>query len=143
MVRLPAFAVNRTKRLIKSAKLYWADSGLALHLAEIAEPGAAHLENLLLLDLLAWRDARLERAELFHWRTAVGEEVDFIVEAGRKLLPIEVKASAQPRLSDGRGIHAFRAEHGAAALPGLLVHTGNTTAWIAADILAVPWWKLV
>jgi len=143
LVRLPAFAVNRTKRLIKSAKLYWADTGLALHLAEIDELGGAHLENVLLLDLLAWRDARLERAEVFHWRTAVGEEVDLIVEAGRRLLPIEVKASARPRLSDGRGIHAFRAEHGERALPGLLVHTGSTTAWIASDILAVPWWKLL
>ena len=40
LVRLPAYAVNRTKRLIKSPKLYWGDVGVALHLAEIEEPGA-------------------------------------------------------------------------------------------------------
>ena len=33
LVRLPAYAVNRTKRLIKSPKLYWGDTGVALHLA--------------------------------------------------------------------------------------------------------------
>ena len=53
LVRLPAYAVNRTKRLIKSPKLYWGDTGVALHLAESDEPSGAHLENLLLLDLLA------------------------------------------------------------------------------------------
>src|SRR5436309_12742705 len=33
LVRLQAYAVNRTKRLIKAPKLYWADTGLALHLS--------------------------------------------------------------------------------------------------------------
>ena len=54
LVRVPAYAVNRTKRLIKSPKLYWADTGLALHIAQTA-PTGAHLENLVLHDLLAWR----------------------------------------------------------------------------------------
>jgi hypothetical protein len=49
--------------------------GLALHLAGDAEPGDADLENLVLQDL-AWRDTRLERAEVLYWRTAIGEEVD-------------------------------------------------------------------
>jgi uncharacterized protein len=31
LVRLPAYAVNRTKRLIKAPKLYWGDTGIALH----------------------------------------------------------------------------------------------------------------
>ena len=105
LVRLPAYAVNRTKRLIKAPKLYWGDTGVALHLGEIEEPRGAHLENLVLHDLLAWRDARLERAELGYWRTASGEEVDLVIEAGGRLLPIEIKASAgrgwpMPRICD-------------------------------------------
>ena len=63
LVRLPAYAVNRTKRLIKSPKLYWGDTGIALHLAGVSAPAGAHLENVILHDLLAWRDARLDRAE--------------------------------------------------------------------------------
>lgn len=38
---------------------------------------------------LVWRDVRIERAELGYWRTSIGEEVDFVVEPGGKLLPIE------------------------------------------------------
>ncbi len=66
LIRVPAFAVNRTKRLIKSPKLYWADTGLAQRLAELDEPSGAHLENVVLGDLLAWRDARSPRPEVLY-----------------------------------------------------------------------------
>jgi len=143
LVRLSAYAVNRTKRLIKSPKLYWGDTGLALHLAGDEEPGGAHLENLVLHDLLAWRDARLDRAEVFYWRTAVGEEVDLVIEAGGRLLPIEVKASARPRLADAAHLRSFRGEYGKQARAGLLLHTGGTLEWLAPDVLAVPWWRVL
>jgi hypothetical protein len=63
-VRLPAYAVNRTNRLIEAPKMYWGDTGSAMHPAGADEPSGPHLENLVLVDLLAWRDARLNRAEL-------------------------------------------------------------------------------
>jgi predicted AAA+ superfamily ATPase len=143
LVRLPAYAVNRTKRLIRSPKLYWSDTGLALHLGGVEEPAGAHLENLVLCDLLAWRDARLERAEIGYWRTTVGEEVDFVIEAGGRLLPIEVKASARPRLADATQLRIFRKEYGRKARSGLLLHTGTTLEWLAPDVLSVPWWKVL
>jgi predicted AAA+ superfamily ATPase len=143
LVRLPAYAVNRTKRLIKAPKIYWGDTGLALHLAEAEEPDGAHLENLVLHDLLAWRDARVERAELGYWRTSIGEEVDFVIEAGGKLLPIEVKSTTRPRLSDATHLRTFRTEYGKKARAGLLLHAGNTLEWLAPDVLAVPWWKVL
>ena len=143
LVRLPAYAVNRTKRLIKSPKLYWGDTGVGLHLAPGAEPDGAHLENLVLHDLLAWRDARLDRAEVFYWRTAIGEEVDFVIEAGGRLLPIEVKATGRPRLGDAMHLRTFHAEYGEQAHAGLLLHTGSTLEWLAPNVLAVPWWKVL
>lgn len=106
------------------------------------DPQGAHLENLILLGLLAWRDARTERVEILFWRTAIGEEVDFVIESKGKLLPIEVKATTRPRLSDTTGIRAFRREYGPSSLPGLLLHAGNTLAWLTNDALAVPWWQV-
>jgi hypothetical protein len=143
LVRLPAYAVNRTKRLIKSPKLYWGDTGLALHLGGSDEPGGAHLENLVLHDLLAWRDVRLDRAEVCYWRTAIGEEVDFVIEAGGRLLPIEVKATGRPRLGDATHLRTFRSEYGKKARAGLLLHTGSTLEWLAPDVLAAPWWRVL
>lgn len=141
VVRLPAYAVNRTKRLIKSPRLYWGDVGLALHLAAQPEPSGAHLENLVLHDLLAWRDSRVERAELLYWRTTAGEEVDFLIETAGRVLPIEVKATSRPRLADAAHLRSFRAEYGASARAGLLLHTGSQFEWLAPDVLAVPWWR--
>jgi hypothetical protein len=143
LVRLPAYAVNRTKRLIKAPKIYWGDVGIALHLSEMDAPEGAHLENLVLHDLLAWRDARIERAELGYWRTAVGEEVDFVIETGGRLLPIEVKAASRPRLGDAKHLRTFRQEYGKKSRPGLLLHTGNTVEWLGPDVLAAPWWKVL
>ena len=143
LVRLPAYAVNRTKRLIKSPKLYWGDTGVALHLAQGVEPGGAHLENLVLHDLLVWRDARLDRAEVLYWRTAIGEEVDFVIEANDRLLPIEIKATSNPRLGDTMHLRTFRVEYGKKARAGLLLHTGSTLAWLTPDVLAAPWWRVL
>ena len=143
LVRLPAYAVNRTKRLIKSPKVYWGDTGVALHLTQEGEPRGAHLENLVLHDLLTWRDSRLDRAEVFYWRTTIGEEVDFVIEAGDRLLPIEVKATARPRLRDIANLRTFRAEYGERARAGLLLHAGDMLDWIAPDVLAAPWWRVL
>ncbi len=142
LIRVPPYSVNRTKRLIKTPKMYWADSGLAMHLAGETEPRPAHLENLVLSDLLAWRGAMADGPALLYWRTAGGEEVDFVVEWGGRVFPIEVKATARPRLDDARGLLAFRGEYGTKAGPGLLLHTGDEIAWLADGIMACPFWRL-
>ena len=143
LVRLPAFAVNRTKRLIKTPKLYWCDTALALHLAGETEPRGAHLENLVLNDLFAWRETQIPRSEIFYWRTTGGDEVDFVIEHQNRLLPIEIKTTEKPRLADARGLTVFRQEYRAESLAGLLLHAGQEIGWIAEGVLAAPWWTVV
>ncbi len=143
LVRVPAYAVNRTKRLIKAPRLYWADAGMALHVTGAGDVSGAYLENLVLQDLLAWRDARLDRAEILYWRTAGGEEVDFVIEAGGRLLPVEIKAASRPRLGAAAHLRTFRAEYGEQARAGLLLHSGPALEWLTPDVLAAPWWKVL
>lgn len=143
LIRIPAYSVNRTKRLVKSPKLYWGDTGVALHLAEQNEPGGEHLENLVLNDLLAWRDSRLARAEIFYWQTRTGEEVDFVIETGDRLLPLEIKSTAKPKLDDIKHLRTFCAEYGEQSRSGLLLHNGSMIDWLAPNVLAVPWWMMI
>lgn len=140
LVRLPAYAVNRNKRLIKSPKIYWSDSGIAWHLSQQPEPQGALLENLVLQDLLAWRDSGSSSGELFFWRSTLGEEVDFVIESGGRLLPLEVKSSRRTRLSDTKHLRTFIGEYPERSLPGLLLYDGERAEWIGPDVLAVPWW---
>lgn len=139
IVRVEPFSVNRTKRLVKSPKLYWADTGLALHLGGQSEPTGAHLENLVLTDLLTWRDGQIPHPEVLYWRTTSELEVDFVVESGSAVLGIEVKATSRPGVADVRGLRAFRDEYPDLFAGGLLLHTGVETQWLSDRILAVPW----
>jgi predicted AAA+ superfamily ATPase len=143
LVRLPAYATNRTKRLIKAPKLYWADTGLAIHLAGTPDVSGAHLENIVLSDLLVWQSARVAPADISYWRTASGEEVDLVLEVDGALIPIEVKTTTRPRVADARHIVAFRREYGARVRAGLLLHAGTTLDWLLPDVLAAPWWAVV
>jgi predicted AAA+ superfamily ATPase len=142
LTRLPAYSVNRTKRLIKSPKIYWSDTGLAMYLAGAERPTGAHLENLLHHDLAAWRDSRIDRAEILYWRTTTGEEVDFVIENRGTLVPVEIKSTPRPRLRDAAHLRSFRSEYSDIARVGLLLHTGDSVEWLAPGILASPWWRV-
>jgi hypothetical protein len=56
---------------------------------------------------------------------------------------LEVKSSKQPRLADCKSIAIFRQEYGKKALPGLVLHDGSETTWLADGVLATPWWRVI
>lgn len=143
LVRLPPYSVNRTKRLIKTPKAYWSDTGLGLFLSGGAEPGGAHLENLVLTDLVAWRDAHVVQPEILYWRTGTGQEVDFVVEHEGELLAVEVKTTARPSHTDAAHLRTFRQEYADRVRGGLLLHAGTETFWMAEGVLATPWWRVM
>ena len=141
-IRLPAYSVNRTKRLIKSPKLYWSDPALAIWLCGSMELTGAHLENLVFADLLAWRDGQVPSPAVLYWRTTTEWEVDFVIESGERLLAIEVKTAAA-RYADTTGLRLFREEYADRFAGGLLLHGGDETHQMSDGILAVPWWRVV
>src|SRR5206468_3807937 len=105
--------------------------------------GGSHLENLVLSDLVAWRELVSPRPNILFWRTVNGEEVDFVIERGSRLLPIEVKASTRPTHGDIRHLTTFREQYGRAVRGGILLHAGSETFWLAKEILATPWWRVI
>lgn len=141
--RIEPFAGNRTKRIVKSPKLYWNDSALALHLAGGDDIRGAHLENLVLTDLMAWAESRGTRAHVHFWRTYDGREVDFVVDVGGQLLAIEVKATERPRPKDWSTLKQFRDEYGDAVRGCLLLHGGAETQRVSDRVLSTPWWSVI
>lgn len=143
LIRVQAFSVNRTKRLIKSPKLYWSDTGLALHLSGESTPRGAHLENLVLSDLLAWSGARTDLVSILHWRTVKGAEVDFVIETSRRVIPIEVKTTSRVGIHEAHHLETFLDEYPELAPAGLLLYCGQETLWLTRRVLATPWWKVI
>lgn len=143
--RLHPFHGNRASRLIKSAKLYFSDSGLAAHLSGAAELDAltedplygalfetyvAH--NLASLLAAGWPDARL-----YFWTVQGRHEVDFVIEAGRHCLAIEVKAATRWNQRDLSGLKRFLA-----ATPNckaaILGYNGISPARLEDRLWAIP-----
>jgi len=144
--RLPAYAASPSKRLIKAPKLYWRDAGLAAYLAglhRITDLRGSRLlgpllENLVLSGLLAWREVTRPRPEILFWRTAGGAEVDFVVEAGSRLLPIEVKAARRARLGDVRHLEIFLSDYTRRARFAVVLHDTDAPHMITRNIIGLP-----
>jgi len=143
VLRLEPFAGNRTKRLVKSPKLYWSDTALALHLSRGAELSGAHLENLILTDLMAWRGGHAARPEVLYWRTYGGTEVDFVIERQSELVALEIKSTKKPGFGDIGGLRAFEESYGSALRGSVVLHGGTEVKQMSERVLAVPWWRVL
>jgi predicted AAA+ superfamily ATPase len=143
LVRIPPYTVSRVRRLIKTPKAYWSDTGLAMHIAGETSARGEHLENIVAHDLMVWRQTQTPAPQILYWRTTTGREVDFVIESGQTLLPIEVKATTSPSSGDLANMLAFMEEYGDSVTGGLLLYSGEETFWIAKNVLAAPWWKVL
>jgi len=75
-------------------------------------------------------------------RTKDGAEIDFIVETGKGVTPIEVKWTERPSNADCRHLRTFLDEHRATAKHGYIVCRCPRPMQLDARITAVPWWHL-
>jgi hypothetical protein len=145
IVLRPYFA-NVGKRLVKTPKVYFTDVGTLCHLAGLRDPehaasgpmGGAIFETAVLMEIEKTLVHRGEEPQIYFWRTASGAEVDIVVEAGGKLVPIEVKLSATPRPAMAGGIKTFQKDFGARAAPGYVIHPGDVRLPLAPEVMALP-----
>lgn len=113
--RLPPYLGNRASRLIKSPKLFFADSGLACYLAGIGrlDPAAeeplrgAMFETYVAENLLSILQSHWSRARLLFWNVQGRHEVDFVIEAGQETVAIEVKVATRWGDEDLSGLKIF------------------------------------
>ena len=143
--RLPPFLKNRGSRLIKSPKLHFTDSGLAAHLAGITtlEPGrddllrGALFETYVAQNLAVLLEAHLPEARMSYWHEQGRHEVDFVIEEGRKVFAIEVKAATRWSESDLSGLRAFLART-PACVAAVLAYNGQQAVKLDEHLFAIP-----
>jgi uncharacterized protein len=122
---LPPWTRNAGKRLVKSAKVYWRDSGVLHTLV-----GLSDLEHVLGHPLCgaSWEGYCIEQilgglpkgCVASHYRTHAGAEVDLVIESpDGKISAVEIKRTLSPKVTPGllESMETLRAERGTIVIP--------------------------
>lgn len=121
---------NPSKRMVKSPKVYFTDSGVVCALCGLdtasqlmrGPMAGAVFEGAVVMEVAKTLHARGRQPRMWFWRSSHGEEVDLLVEGNWQdgeghdihgLVPIEAKATSTIRPEHFRGIRAFRLSRGA------------------------------
>lgn len=147
-IRVPAYAKSPRKNLLSTPKFLFFDLGVRHAAAGLnpspelvkANPGPV-FEQWVGIEL--WNRLQyLGDGKLFHQRSRDGAEVDFIVEQGGKLIPIEVKWTENPTLNDARHLLPFLQEKSKEAKHGYVICRCPRPLQLHDQITALPWFCL-
>jgi predicted AAA+ superfamily ATPase len=145
----PYFA-NIGKRLVKTPKIYFTDTGTLCYLTGLKDPehlaygpmGGAVMETAVLGEIYKRLTHRGVEPRIYFWRTATGTEVDLIIDMSGKLIPVEVKHSSTPTPAMSSGIRKFCDDLKKSTSTGYLIHTGSHQLPLGSGVKAVPFFEL-
>jgi len=124
---------NFGKRLVKTPKLYFYDTGLAAFLLGIKNPEhlsihssrGALFENFVIGELLKRRYHHGLPSNLYFWRNNTGNEIDVLIEQGEKLQPVEIKSSQTFSPDFLNGLSTWASYAGGLSTKPTLVYGGD------------------
>lgn len=145
---LPSYHKNFNKRLVKSPKLYFFDTGLLCYLLRIRQPEdlalhaarGAIFENFIVAEVFKRAFHSGERPDLFFWRDSAGHEIDLIVDSGAGQMPVEIKSGKTIAADFFKGLDYFRKISGEKQLPGMLCYGGDRS-FRKKNTMVCPWWN--
>ncbi|MDU9407674.1 ATP-binding protein [Pseudomonas sp. zfem001] len=137
---------NRLSRLIKTPKMHLADTGLACALLGVTSKSLWQDKSLLgqLLETFVYQELRKqadwhdENLTFYHFRNKDQVEVDIIIEQGRQLAGIEIKAAASVTASDFKGLHKLKDACGEQFSAGVVFYDGDSILSFGERLFAVP-----
>ncbi len=143
---LPPHFNNLGKRLIKSPKLYFLDTGIAtflmgLHASEPMLKGptiGALFETMMVSEWIKTFYHRGEPPELYYWRSKRGLEVDLIIDRNNRLYPIEMKATSTLLPRHAKALQEWRDLAGEVAATGTIV-ANIPDSFTLKDCRAISW----
>jgi len=144
---LQPYHQNFNKRIIKSPKLYFYDTGLAAWLLSIQSPGqlnshslrGALFESFILSEILKARYNQGLASDLYFWRDRSGNEVDVVRQRGEQLQPVEIKSGQTLNQDYFKGLQKWLSLAGPAAIQPTLIYGGDQ-ALTHEGIAVFPWW---
>jgi len=147
-VTLPAWSTNLTSKIVKTAKSFVADSGLAASLLRVTSdalrtPGhpalGGLLETFVLSELNKLSSVSATDFAIYHLRDRTGPEIDFLLEGpDGKIAGLEIKATASPKSEDARHLRWLKDKLGDRMTAGVVLHLGGTAGSLGDGIYAIP-----
>jgi uncharacterized protein len=139
------YSANVGKRLAKTPKSYWTDTGMAAGLLgwktwrDVQRAGAdgALIETWVASELAKWSSVN-SRRPLYFWRAHGGSEADFLLEREGRVVAIEVKAGHRVDARDLRGLAECRDALGKRFLHGIVMYGGTEVLPLGNRLFAVP-----
>lgn len=139
---LQPWFTNKTKRLVKSPKVYLNDTGLLAYIrgSEIKEMElGVLLENFVVTELLKQASWSERRVRSYHFRTTHGQnEVDVVLESGNRVVGIEVKARDNVSGKDFQGMKILQEAAGDRFFWGIVLYLGEQVVPFGENLVAVP-----
>jgi predicted AAA+ superfamily ATPase len=136
---------NTTKRLIKSPKVYFTDTGLLCYLLKYPDPrtlmagpaSGAVFENMIVMEFLKRKLNKGLRGDLYFYRDSNGVEIDLVIDEGASLTLYEIKSAKTIRLEMAKTLNSVPIKSGKKYL--LSFH--ETAMPLASGVTAIPWWE--
>ena len=143
---LPPYHRNFRKRVVKTPKLYFFDTGLVCHLLGIQKPAqlrehplrGALFENWVFAEIAKSLVNRGEPAQFYFWRTQGGQEVDFVVETGTHAHAIEAKSGMTVKPDAVSALERTIAQWKGMPVRPTIVYGGEQAAGIR-ECRLLPW----
>lgn len=142
---------NYNKRVIKSPKLYFYDTGVACSLLGIqnSEQLITHslkgslFENLIILDLLKQRLNKGLQDNLYYWRDKSGNELDVLLDSATIITAIEIKAGSTMNNDYQKGLLYFKNLEGNENVKSIVCYTGSINQQRSNGVIVNTWVKLI
>jgi predicted AAA+ superfamily ATPase len=145
LIRLQPHHVNLSKRILKSPKLYFLDTGLLCYLLGIRSPQqlahhplrGAIVETFVASELIKNRYNAAQEPSIGFFRDSAGHEIDFVIDDGADTRLLEVKASSTFHTDFLKNIRFYRTQPSARVSQSSVVYIG-TESFVVDNISVVP-----
>jgi hypothetical protein len=144
--RVRAWHRNDLKRLVKTPKLHFLDTGLLAALRRVGVDDlradrrklGSILEGLVFSEVSKLVSQSPDPASISHYRDRDQVEVDFVIEQAGRILGVEVKAAATVKPDDFHGLNRLQDATGEAFACGIVLHDGERIQRTGEKLFAMP-----
>jgi len=145
---LRPFSRNISKRVIKSPKLYFTDTGLLSYILRYPSSktllhgpaSGAFFENFIIMEILKYKFNYNKRFEIYFYRDSNHNEADIVIDLGYKKILVEIKKTKTPKQGHWKSLNKIADDLKINEI--YLISNYPEEMQLSVNIKHLPWWSL-